>query len=293
MYIQDRDVAQFFQVDYPHNDQSAIEGLSRKLFQNSDENDGIVLLWEERTLYEYNITKMYDLFGQVGSDVMMVLCSSLTAAKWSSERKWINTQQHISNFNVNICLRVSREISNSVWALQEKIATAITQTLIRLRPDHQFQIAYPLHYLMDGWKVAGHLVQKIRLDAENDFLRIGIGTNTANIPPVLPKNDHLAEHLFSAPNSVYLGPEEWIRLAKKYKENILLLLQSDSAHSEYIQFLNIKRGDSIEIYEDLGTHQFWGRLHGWVFDTIHPDGSVAINRTTLPHQDYHIKKIPN
>jgi hypothetical protein len=44
MYIQDREVAQFFQVDYPHNDQPAIEGLSRKLFQNSDENDGIVLL---------------------------------------------------------------------------------------------------------------------------------------------------------------------------------------------------------------------------------------------------------
>jgi hypothetical protein len=100
------------------------------------------------------------------------------------------------------------------------------------------------------------LVQKIRLDAESDFLRIGIGTNTANIPPVLPKNDHLAEHLFSAPNSVHLGPEEWIRLAKKYKENILLALQSDSEHSEYIQFLNIKRGDTIEIYEDLGTHQF-------------------------------------
>lgn len=43
MYIQDREVAQFFQVD-PHNDQPIIEGLSRKLFQNSDENDGIVLL---------------------------------------------------------------------------------------------------------------------------------------------------------------------------------------------------------------------------------------------------------
>lgn len=42
----------------------------------------------------------------------------------------------------------------------------------------------------------------MRLDEDMDILRIGIGANTSSLPPRLPTNDHLAQHLFCVPNSL-------------------------------------------------------------------------------------------
>lgn len=291
MYIKDSETAHFFGISSSERGES-IEGFSKKLIHVPNEEKRIILLWEERTLYDYTPPKLYDLYKQIGSDILMILCSSLTAARWSGDRKWINTQQHISNFNVNICLSVPRDISSSSWHLQERISVAIATTLAGMNPDAHIQIAYPLHYLMDGWKVAGHLIQKVRLDQDNDFLRIGIGTNTSSLPPRLPVNDHLAQHLFSVPNSLDIPSDRWISLAKQYWKNIQTSLQWGTMHQEYLEFLTLRKWDTIEIYEDNGTAQFGALISRWIFHSLNPDGSITIDDTTLKNKEFHIKKIP-
>lgn len=291
MYIKDSEsTAKFFGIS--ETDTNNNWGILGKNLNHIQDNDtGIILLWQERTLYDYPLITIYDLYAKVGSEVLMILCSSLTAARWSGERKWINTQEHISNFNVNICLKVPRDISSQVWNLQERISVAIADTLKDIHPA--VSIAYPFHYLLGGWKVAWHLIQKIRLDSDFDFLRIGIGTNTSSLPPRLPMNDHLARHLFSEPNSLHIPPHLWIDLAKCYKVNIRKSLQWDSRHSDFLQYLTLKKWENIEVYEDNGTTQFGSLIARWVFDSLNPDGSIVIDNSVLAKKEYHIKRIPN
>lgn len=262
--------------------------LGKDSYHIQDDDTGIILLWQERTLYDYPLATIYDLYRKIGSDVLMILCTSLTAARGSGERKWINTQWNTSNFNTNICLKVSREISEQVWNLQERISVAIADTLLLYHPD--VHINYPFHYTINGGKVAWHLIQKIRLDSEYDFLRIGIGTNTAPMPPRLPNNDQLAQDLFRSSYSLDIPSVQWIDLAKKYKENIKTSLQGDSRHHDFLEYLNLKEWDPIEVYEDNGTIQFGSMIVRWVFWSLNTDGSIVIGKIPLERREYHIKK---
>lgn len=292
MYIKDSETAHFFGIS-PWEAWESLEGFSKKLIHIPHHEKGIILLWKERTLYDYTLQSIYDFYRQVGSDILMILCSSLTAARWSGERRWINTQQHNANFNVNICVAVSREVSHQIWNLQERIAVAIAKTLSEIKPENQIQIVYPFHYLMDGSKVAGHLVQKIQLDQNFDFLRIGIGTNTATLPPWLPKNDHLAQYLFSRAHSLDISHDRWIPLAKQYWKNIQIALQWDTSHREYLEYLSMRKWDTIEVYEDNGTTQFGTLISRGIFDTLDSDGSITIDNNVLANREYHIRIIQN
>ena len=267
---------------------SGWDTLGKDSYHIQDDDTGIILLWQERTLYDYPLATIYDLYSKIGSEVLMILCTSLTAARGSGERKWINTQWNTSNFNANICLKVSREISEQVWNLQERISVAIADTLLLYHPD--IHINYPFHYTINGGKVAWHLIQKIRLDSEYDFLRIGIGTNTAPMPPRLPNNDQLAQDLFRSSYSLDIPSVQWIDLAKKYKENIKTSLQGDSRHHDFLEYLNLKEWDPIEVYEDNGTIQFGSMIVRWVFWSLDTDGSIVIGKIPLERREYHIKK---
>ena len=267
---------------------SGWDTLGKDSYHIQDDDTGIILLWQERTLYDYPLATIYDLYSKIGSEVLMLLCTSVTSARGSGERKWINTQWNTSNFNANICLKVSREISEQVWNLQERISVAIADTLLLYHPD--IHINYPFHYTINGGKVAWHLIQKIRLDSEYDFLRIGIGTNTAPIAPRLPNNDQLAQDLFRSSYSLDIPSVQWIDLAKKYKENIKTSLQGDSRHHDFLEYLNLKEWDPIEVYEDNGTIQFGSMIVRWVFWSLNTDGSIVIGKIPLERREYHIKK---
>lgn len=291
MYIQNPEVAHFFGINSSPSTEK-IQVFSRELAQYAQwKTDWVLLLWKEKTLYEYSLREVYKVYQRIEQEVMMILCTGLTKAKWSGNRNWINTQNDISNFNLNICLPVATSVSENLWDLQERISVVIANVLSNIAIDGDIGITYPFHYTLNWWKVAGHLVQKMNLNSEFDFLRIGIGINTAPVAPELPKNDDLAKYLFAKPTSIEILPNQWVNLATWLWKAIHASLSDTSKHEEYLQYLNIKKWDRITVYQDDGSIYFHGTLFSDKFRTIDPNGKIITNSHVVAYSNNHIKLV--
>lgn len=297
MYITQPDVAQFFWVTDSSNNKH-IDFLWHNFAEypitdeEKDSNSRIMLLGKEQTLYNYSLVELYKQYQSMRVDSLMLLCTGLSAARWNGQRTWINTQNNTSNFNLNLCLTLPSEVCLNIWNLQERISVAITLALSDIHFERdKLAIAYPFHYTINSGKVAGHLVQKMDIDNDNSFIRIGIGVNTSEDDlPLLPDNDDLARHLYEEPASIEVSPNRWIMMSDYFRSAIQDSLVGETKHQEYLKLSSIKNWDYISIYADNGTTQFGERIDHGEFETIHPDGSIKIDNSILPPWNYHIKK---
>jgi biotin-(acetyl-CoA carboxylase) ligase len=291
MYIKNKEVADFFGIKEFENSKN-FEAFGQNLELTTNDQENIILLGQERTLYDYKLKDISKVYSKIGERVLMTLCQWLTDARWNGDRKWINTQSGISNFNVNIFTTIPQfDRMNSVWSLQEQISTAIAKTLTETVYEWKISIAYPFHYLVDEKKIAGHLIQAASIDAMHLFVRIGIWMNSTTFCPKLPDDDQLAKYIFNKTSSICMPPSLWINFANWLAENITASIESGSKHAEYLQLLNIQPGNSVSIFEDNGTTQFWEQLAQWKFMKIDSVWSIKLDTQSLASwRDYHIIK---
>ncbi len=289
MLIRDNTLAWFFGTEIPLAN-SLVPSPFWELIESPGDSN-IILLGRERTLYDYDLQDIHTFCENYRHSILTVLCEWLSSARWNGMRRWINTQHGKSNFSVNIFTTLDKNQYQSVQDLQERIAMGIIDTLSWINSDN-VSIAYPFHYLQDGGKIAGHLVQKKSISKDTEFLRIGIGINTDTQSPLLPDNDELVQHLYRQPTTLALEPSRWIALATDLRDNIIHSLES-SRHDEYIRSLSIGHWDSVEISHDDGTISFWESVIWWQFDTIDADGRIYLiwEMNPLKLSDYHIRLI--
>lgn len=289
MYIRNNTVAWFFGIESWWSSLSIGSPFWELIQSHGYENT--ILLGKERTLYDYDLQCIYEFCKKYSHNILTILCEWLSSARWNGTRRWINTQDERSNFSVNIFVTLPKNQYQSVQDLQERIAMGIMTTLSWVSTRH-INIAYPFHFLQDGGKIAGHLVQKKNIDKNTEFLRIGIGINTNTQVPRLPDNDELAQRLYWQPSTLSLEPSRWIALANNLRENIIHSLES-SRHDDYLNSLNIENWDTVEITHDNGTISFWEILKRWQFDTINTDGKIHLiwEMRTLELWDYHMRLI--
>ncbi len=291
MYIKDKGTADFFGV--PDIEPSSwIQAFGQEMhYQAWQLYPNTILLGKERTLYDYKITDIYEVYKRIGEQVLIVLSQWLSAARWNGERSWINTQHNTSNFNMNMFLTIPRAQADNIWGLQEIISVAIAKALSGILPKWEIEIAYPFHYLKAWGKVAGHLAQKVGIDDGNSFVRIGIGINSAMMPPKLPENDELAKRLFTAPTSINITPRIWPALAEILGKNIQQALAAWQSHDEYLKFLNLKKWDQVTVYSDTGGIEFWKKLADWIYDRVSNRGDIELLGEIIPGgKSYHIVK---
>ncbi len=290
MYIQNPEVAHFFWVNLIPSTKK-IEVFSRELTHYGElRREWILLLWNEQTLYNYPLQDVHAVYEKIWRDILMILCTGLSRAKWSWKREWINTQNNVPNFNMNLCLPIRESLSKNIWNLQERISVAIANVLNNYSWDQAIAITYPFHYTMDWGKVAGHLVQKMNIDNNSSFLRIGIGVNTADIAPELPQNDNLVGQIFTRPTSIKIPSDKWVDLAMNFYEAIHSSLDDRSKHDEYMEYLNLKKWDHIAIYQDDGSNQFSRILYSDNFKYLDTEGNIITNSHTI-WWDHHIVKL--
>jgi biotin-(acetyl-CoA carboxylase) ligase len=178
-----------------------------------------------------------------------------------------------------------------MWSLQEQISTAIAETLAGTNPGKKVEIAFPFHYLLDGKKIAGHLIQVARKNTTQNFVRIGIWVNSTLLPPKLPENDQLAQDIYSKTASLCIPPKSWIAFAQSLAESIVSSTQNWSQHTKYLEYLSIKSWQDITLFEDNGSTQLWEKLREWRFQTIQPTWSIIVDDTIFPSwKNYHLKR---
>ncbi len=291
MYIKNQSISDFFWIqDFSKN--SDIYGFNQVISSNNDSEPWIFLLGKERSLYDYPLSSVYQLHKKIGSETLLVLCQSLTNAQWNGKRYWINTQRNISNFNMNLFCRISRELSDATWRLQEHISWAIHQVLEHNSSWSIVKIAYPFHFVIDDKKVAWHLIQKKNLDDDTAYLRIWIWVNTALKVPELPDNDQLSQWVFHGVHSLNLHEENWIQLSQQFRDTILDSIKqtNPNIHTEYLNHLNLQPKDMVEVYHDDGSIQFDKRIDVWNFVTVDSNWFVELNHRKIESNDIHLIK---
>jgi biotin-(acetyl-CoA carboxylase) ligase len=253
-------------------------------------DDALVVLDERNTLYDYGLKDIDAFRRSIGTKTLGIICKKLYTPRGSGQRRWVNSQDGRSNFNANIFLELDRPALTPVqiFSLQQKISLAIVRTIEAYAKNDRVEIRYPFHYVMNGGKIAGHLLQS-RKTATGSILRIGIGINS-DFAPELPKNDDLAKCLYGAPVSLGLEPDDWLGLYLRLNSDIREHLAMDSCHEGYRERLSPKVGDAVRIFADDGSIRIGAPLAYARLEEVAEDGKLRLDDGRDYGAEYHVQK---
>lgn len=244
-------------------------------------SDALILLGREKTLYDYRLEKLESIRKSISEDVLVILPHWLYGAKWSWYRTWVNSVYDQSNLSLNFILP-NRFQWLSSFELQTRIAVGVSRTLESISSDDDnITIQYPLHYLLNGKKVAGHLVQM-----NKESIRIGLGVNT-DFAPSLPQNDELAQKLYMGSASFSFRKTDWIRLALEFLKNIRLQLAIES-HDEYLVFARPTIWSYVRVYKDNHRITLGSPIDEWVLKTIDLNWYIVLENGAIYNPDHHM-----
>ncbi len=257
----------------------------------SYEWDWLILLKERSTLYEYALAEIDAFRKSIRAKTLGIICERLHTPRGSGKRRWVNVQDWQSNFNANIFLEIEKPVfsNKEVFSLQEKISVGIARTLKSYIWNHQIAIQYPFHYLLNGGKVAGHLMQSRRM-SDRTILRIGIGINS-HFAPELPRNDELVHRLYDIPTSLGLSSMEWVELYRRLKTNIQTCMNLESCHSDYLDLLHLKKGDVVQIFKDNGTIHLGSPVYKGPVYEVTEEGDIICDDGKIFGINYHVQRV--
>ncbi len=253
--------------------------------------DGLMLLEGRSTLYTYTLAEIDAFRKSIRAKTLGIICERLHMPRGSGKRRWVNVQDWQSNFNANIFLEIEKPVlsNKETFSLQEKISVGIARTLKSYVKNDQIAIQYPFHFLLNGGKVAGHLLQSRKL-ADAMILRIGVGINS-DFAPELPRNDELVRRLYDIPTSLGLSSMEWVELYRRLKTNIQACMNLESCHSEYLDLLHLKKGDIIQVFKDNGTIHLGTPVYKGPVYEVTEAGDLVCDDGKIFGPNYHVQTV--